>query len=314
MTDNDRRPVVVAWDDMFDVAKLVAAVVVLRRPGSARSSPIGQPQSGSSLLASQIWKTAERSRSCAPQKMCARCHGHPSTSTQLPLPNCSEPTQFHATGSMLAASRVIDRFWVSWNHLRTSLGSSGPRLAPLGLWALIIETYGMARPFRPAALDCPGAEREERNMQIAVLGIDLQELLQPGGSGQHRARDRAQTLAPGQRHQVLGRPGPMPCGDGGPLWCSPPRRHPVRPGPPGSADVARGCSPLRQGPEERQPRRGSDRRGSHTADHALRRADERGAVHEPRTRASLAAVLRRRKARRVFGGLLGGGCGDAQPA
>ena len=70
--------------------------------------------------------------------------------------------------------------------------------------------------------------------------------------------------------------------------------------------VARGCSPLRQGPEERQPRRGSDRRGSHTADHALRRADERGAVHEPRTRASLAAVLRQQKARRVFGGLLGG--------
>src|SRR3954464_10854044 len=31
----------------------------------------------------------------------------------------------------------------------------------------------MARPSHPAALGCPGIERKERTMQIAVLGIDL---------------------------------------------------------------------------------------------------------------------------------------------
>ena len=95
-------------------------------------------------------------------------------------------------------------------------------------------------------------ERKERTMQIAVLGIDLgQEQLQPGGSGRRWARGHAQTHAPGERHQVRGQPAALHRGDGSVLRFSPPRPDPARPRPPGSADVARVCSSLRQGPEER---------------------------------------------------------------
>src|SRR3954454_15804294 len=114
---------------------------------------------------------------------------------------------------------------------------------------------------------------------IEVLGIDLGKSscslagLDASGAVVPRRRMRRETV-------VTFAAGLSPCAVAMEACCG--AHHLGRalqaPRPPGAADVARVRAALREGAEERRPRRGGDRRGRHTPDDALRRAEERGAA------------------------------------
>ena len=141
--------------------------------------------------------------------------------------------------------------------------------------------YGMARPSVDGSRSVGGACQKERErvMTIATIGIDLgKNSCSLAGAGRHGRGGAAPSPVAGQARRVPAPPAGVRGGDGGVLRRASPRAALRGAGPRGAADVAGIRPAVREGAEERRPRRGGDRRGGDAADHAVRGAEVGGAA------------------------------------